>query len=250
MKSILSSIVLSFFTILSFGKSNPFGTKMTLTKLNGKSIKTDNVYLTIDEKLNKIYGKSACNNFNISFTKAGKKIKTGEGLGTMMACDEETMNLESEFLAAIQNKKFKVKTIGNTVILTDKKANTILEFEKQTQENVWNFIGKNHWKLISLNNVGMDYGKAAIHFNIKENKVNGNTGCNSFFGSYTVNGDAITFSQMGSTKMACLDGDKMKIEDEILKILSSKNLRYDVAEQTLNFYDGDKLVMIFGTVTE
>ena len=98
-----------------------------------------------------------------------------------------------------------------------------------------------------LNNVGQDYGEASIKFDLKEHKVTGNTGCNSFFGDFKVEEDHITFNQMGVTKRYC-DPETNKTESEVLRILSGKKLRYDVADQTLNLYDGDRMVMVFGIV--
>ncbi len=53
--------------------------------------------------------------------------------------------------------------------------------------------------------------KKEMHMVIKkqENLVNGNSGCNSFIGSYIVlEGNRISFSQLISTKMACIDMEK------------------------------------------
>lgn len=249
MKSILLSIVISLFSIVGFANPDLSGTKMILTKMNGKEITGTNFYLTMDQEKLSIFGKSGCNSFNISFQVKSNKtcIKTGQGMGTMMACDEGTMKLENEFMNTLQNRKFKVKTKGDKVQFKNWWGKTILEFQKQTEKSVWTYIGQNEWQLIQLNNVGKDYGKASIKFDTTENRVSGNAGCNNFFGSYNVEGEYISFTQMGATKMLC-DEEANQTEDEFLKILSGKKLRYDVADQTLNLYDGDRLVMMFGVV--
>lgn len=249
MKSILLSIVISLFSIVGFANPDLSGTKMILTKMNGKEITGTNFYLTIDQEKLSIFGKSGCNSFSISFEAKSNKtcIKTQEGISTMMACDEGVMKLESEFMNTLQNRKFKIKTKGNKVQFKNWWGKTILEFEKQTEKSVWTYIGQNDWQLIQLNNVGKDYGKASIKFDITENRVSGNAGCNNFFGSYNVEGEYISFTQMGATKMLC-DEESNQTEHEFLKILSGKKLRYDVADQTLNLYDGDRLVMMFGVV--
>src|SRR5690554_5220129 len=223
---------LAFMVVSAFGLANPipFGTKLILTQLNGKPVETTNAYLTIDKGGLSIYGKSGCNNFNLSFVARSnnKCIKTADAMGTLMACDETTMQLESEILGTLQNRKFKIKTKGNKVQFKNWWGKTIMEFEVQTQEGVWSFIEKNNWKLIQLNNVGKDYGKATIKFELSESRVSGNAGCNNFFGSYTLDGENINFSQMGATKMACMDEQANKTETELLQILSGKKLRYDV----------------------
>lgn len=228
-----------------------YDTKMILTRLNGKEINTGNVYLTINEATGMINGKSGCNNFGAKFTKLSSKnqIKIGSPYGTLMACDEKNMKLEQDFTNAIKDKKFKIVKKNNKVQFKNSKNKIIMEFSIPTQNDVWSFIAKNNWKLIMLENVGQDYGRASIKFDPTEKKVSGNTGCNNFFGTYTLKGnDHIVFSGLGSTRMACIDEEVAKTEQKMLSLLSDKELRFDVAEQTLNFYLGDRLIMMFGTV--
>jgi len=247
-KNVILGLAFLLVSVFSFA-NNPFGERLILTKLNGKNITETNFYLTIDKDGKSISGKSGCNGFSVSFTTnnaSGSCIKTGDGISTLMACDEAIMKLEHEFQKTLQNRKFRIKTKGNKVYFKNWWGKTYMEFEKQTPTTVWNFIEKNNWKLIQLNNVGQDYGKASIKFDTNEKRVSGNAGCNNFFGSYTVDGEYISFSRMGATKMACMDETANKTETTLLQILSGKKLRYDVADQTLNFYDGNRLVMMFG----
>lgn len=54
-----------------------------------------------------------------------------------------------------------------------------------------------------------------ITFNTKENRVNGNAGCNNFFGSFTYTNGKLTFADnMGATRMMCKN---MKFEDKALQ---------------------------------
>lgn len=163
-----------------------------------------------------------------------------------MACDDESMKLEKEFSAAITNKKFKIAKKNNKVQFKNAKNKVVMEFSIPTQDQLWSFIAKNNWKLIALENVGQDYGKASIKFNPAEKKVSGNSGCNNFAGTYETNGDHISFDKVASTRMACIDEEANKTEQKMLSYLNNKDLRFDVADQTLNFYLNDRLVMMFG----
>ncbi len=49
-------------------------------------------------------------------------------------------------------------------------------------------------------------------------KVTGNAGVNSFFGEYNLKGDALSFGNMGMTRMM---GPNMEIEDAVVKALNS-----------------------------
>ena len=232
-------------------KSDILNKKMVLSKMNGKTIDNGKVYFTLDSNTNSMNGKSGCNRFGASFKLDGNKLQVTPGMGTLMACDEESMRLEQDFLKALEQKNFDIETNGATVKF--KKANSkevVMEFNIPTENEIWSFIDGKKWKLFMLDNVGQDYGKAFIQFDAKNKKVNGNSGCNNFFGSYTTVENSITFSGMGSTRMACMDEKASETEHKVLKYLSEATVHFDVAEQTLNFYVNDRLIMMFGLYTE
>lgn len=165
--------------------------------------------------------------------------------GTMMACSDEKINLEQEFINEIKNRKLKAVQKKDKVIFKDMRNKTVMEFVISTQNDLWNLIGKNKWKLIQLENIVKDFGEASIAFDTADSKVSGNTGCNSFFCTYKANSNAIEFGEIGNTRMKCINSEASKTEQKILLLLSSKKITFDLADQALNFYLDDKLVMMF-----
>ncbi|WLD24004.1 META domain-containing protein [Flavobacterium dauae] len=225
--------------------------KMVLSEINGKKVDNGSVYFTLDSNTNSINGKSGCNRFGTTFQLNGNKLEVGRGAATLMACDNESMRLEQEFLDIMSLKKFDIETSGSVVKF--KKENSkevVMEFNIPTENDIWSFIDGKKWKLFMLNNVSQDYGKAFIQFDVKNKKVNGNSSCNNFFGTYTTIENTITFKALGSTRMACLDEETAETESKMLKHLSEATVNFDVAEQTLNFYIDDRLIMMFGLYTE
>ncbi|WP_257957460.1 META domain-containing protein [Parapedobacter tibetensis] len=85
-----------------------------------------------------------------------------------------------------------------------------------------------------------------IRFDKAKGSVNGFSGCNRFFGNFHNQDDYIKFNQLASTRMACAEAHKNKLEQEFLAILRDELLRFDVADQTLNIYKDDKLLLMFG----
>lgn len=68
-----------------------------------------------------------------------------------------------------------------------------------------------------------------LKFDLKTNKVGGNTGCNSFNGSFIAKDDALNFSNnMISTKMACPGYNEKAFLDNLLK-----TNRYQIKEGVL-----------------
>ena len=82
---------------------------------------------------------------------------------------------------------------------------------------------------------------AALTFN-QDGTVTGNSGCNGFGGSYTVEGDKITFKDIVSTLMAC-DGPRMEQEDAVHKALTD-TASYKIEGNTLTLTNGDMVLSL------
>ena len=68
---------------------------------------------------------------------------------------------------------------------------------------------------------------------LRNSRVNGNSGCNTIAGSYELlEQNRIRFSQMISTKMACMD---MEIESEFLNVLNIAD-SYFIKGDTIQFF--------------
>lgn len=83
-------------------------------------------------------------------------------------------------------------------------------------------VGKK-WKLTEINGVALSAmdpqpaKEAFITFQVNENRVNGNSGCNNFVGTYkTGSGKSLSFSGVASTKMMCIGN--MTVEDQMNKL--------------------------------
>lgn len=99
-------------------------------------------------------------------------------------------------------------------------ATTLMACNKHTY-NATNVFGE--WDLVEMNGKQIELAEGIttpfIGFNQQEDRVYGNAGCNSFFGTMLIdstNVDALRFDNMGSTKMMCAN---MEMEDEFLQTL-------------------------------
>ncbi|MEY2903184.1 MAG: hypothetical protein RLY89_2290 [Bacteroidota bacterium] len=96
----------------------------------------------------------------------------------------------------------------------------------QTTKNKSLTLTDKYWRLTTLNDLAISKDPAAtreMHMILKQEglKINGNAGCNSFFGSFELKADnGISFGKMGSTMMACKD---MQLESQFLEALTKAN---------------------------
>lgn len=107
-----------------------------------------------------------------------------------------------------------------------------------------------YWKLTELNGNPAELGNGQKELHLitgsKDKQVHGFSGCNRYSGSYTLSGDQLTFGQMISTRMACLD-DKNQ-ETAYLQALTNVR-RFAIEADTLKLYDDqNRLILQFVAV--
>ncbi|NSL89546.1 DUF4377 domain-containing protein [Chitinophaga sp. Mgbs1] len=112
--------------------------------------------------------------------------------------------------------------------------------------NIWNYISGKRWNVIQIDGKTLTQSGIWLEFDPATGRFHGKGGCNSISGGYKTSGDVISFSAAISTKMACMDTEVMRREAAFLHMISDKTFRYDVADQTLNLYDNNRLVLMFG----
>lgn len=137
-----------------------------------------------------------------------------------------------------------------------KLAQLDLEGNEITGENASKYVyGKvntdlveKYWKMTELNGAAIPEGKldrdVFITFRTQGNRVNGNSGCNNFFGSYEVDGNNMKLSQMGSTMMMC---PNIEIENQVNAIFEKIN-QFSIVEDSLTLSQGEEALAKFVVV--
>jgi len=104
-------------------------------------------------------------------------------------------------------------------------------------------LADTYWKLLELDGKAIStpegMREAHVIFASAESRADGFAGCNNFFGGYQVDGESLTFSARGSTRMACPEG--MDTEQAFLGALG-KTTRYKISGQFLQIYASDHLL--------
>lgn len=111
----------------------------------------------------------------------------------------------------------------------------------QSQKNL---MLNNQWKLTELNgkNLTGENVEITLTFNTSNHQVNGNGGCNRYFGGYKLIDNTIEISNLGSKKIFCAETGNF--EDEYFNTLKDKsNLK--VIENQLILSRQGKNILIF-----
>jgi heat shock protein HslJ len=114
--------------------------------------------------------------------------------------------------------------------------------------SVWHYIQLKRWKLIQVNGQIQEQSPIWLEFDTTARRISGNGGCNKLAGAYNLAADTITFRQVVSTRMACVDQAANEREVTFLRLLSDHTYTFDVADQTLQLYDSSKIILMFGAM--
>ena len=189
-------------SLQSGSKGDLTGQAWVLTELTGKTLVAGTSITALFSADGKMGGSSGCNRYGGTYTVTGNTIQITSPLAsTMMACEQEIMDQESAYLKALgEAKSFSVT--GDQLTLKDGNS-TLLVYKAQSQD-----LSGTSWEVIAYNN-----GKQAVISVLagttltaefgSDGTLSGNSGCNTYNGSYKVDGKQITIGPLASTRMAC-----------------------------------------------
>lgn len=165
-------------------------------------------------------GKAACNQFGGHYTLENGKLSTKEIAQTLMACmDDGMMALESAYLKAL-NAGGTLKQDGDQLVLTSADGKTELVFNRSQVS-----LPGTSWELASLHDemsAALTMTPASITLTFgTDDQASGNGGCNNFFSTYTLDGEALSFGPVGSTEMACADSALSEQEVKYFRTLEA-----------------------------
>ena len=136
--------------------------------------------------------------------------------------------------------------LANTCNRPAAKQESAVVKETNKTGSVWHYSERKRWRLIQLEGKLQEQSPVWLEFDTVAHRISGNGGCNKLAGRYAVAGDTITFQEVISTRMACLDAAANERESKVLRLLSDRTYTFDVADQTLQLYDSSKIIMMFG----
>lgn len=99
------------------------------------------------------------------------------------------------------------------------------------------------WKLLKIDNEAIGDNPVYIKFDNEDGTFSGNAGCNHMGGGYTLDGDQIEFGQTAVTLMYC--EQYMDLEGMVLAKINEGPYRWEISGETLNFYEGSQLAMVW-----
>ncbi|HSH04480.1 MAG TPA: META domain-containing protein [Anaerolineae bacterium] len=181
-------------------------------------------------------GFATCNNFATSYTVEDDQLQFAPIAGQLALCANEDYNQqESEFLAALgQATSHRIDGNQLTIIHPD----GTLQFSAQPALTAEPFLNTN-WQLTSWIHQGEwrdIVGQEPLTAVFTADQINGTTGCNNFFGSYTTNNGTLTTDILATTRRACLDDAAMAQETDFTTALGQTTHHIQLDAETLTLF--------------
>ncbi|MBD1433800.1 META domain-containing protein [Sphingobacterium sp. DN00404] len=203
-------------------------------KVNGKM-----PFLKLDEEKGRYSASGGCNGIGGEYTlQKNNGITFSRGMSTMMACAD--MRVENG-LRTLFEEADTYTVDENTLILSKGKNGAALAKFTLVSDQSDKLAGT--WELdyiMEADDFNTLYSsrKPTIIFDMAEKKVNGNSSCNNFSGNVKIDGHAISFGPLMSTKMACPGNGEQVFLKNIERVTS-----FDVQDSVLTMMMDDIVVM-------
>jgi len=103
------------------------------------------------------------------------------------------------------------------------------------------------WQLTSYRKSGL-IPDTLMTANFNGGEIRGTGGCNSYFGSYSINGTSLTINELGWTEMACLDPAGVMEQEQVFMSLLSTADTFSYAGEILQIITDSGEYLIFERV--
>jgi heat shock protein HslJ len=191
----------------------------------------------------RVAGNGGCNQFTGPATVDGAGLKVGPLASTEMACPGAAGDVERVYLSNLAAAASFTAT-ADALTIYDANGAEILAYAAGAANPLvgeWNVTGYNNGKQAVVSPVA----GTTLTATFTESEVSGSSGCNTFTGSYTLDGDKLTVGPLASTMKACVDDAVMDQEAQFLTALQTPTtVEVNGATVTLRADSGETQVVL------
>jgi heat shock protein HslJ len=192
-----------------------------------------------------VAGSGGCNQYSAGYTTtASNGITIAQPTTTLMACANNVMQQETQYLALMQ-KATKFEISGDQLTLFDSSGTKLLIYKKQVPvplTGTWNLFNYNNGKG-GIQSVMIGSTTNAVFGS--NWKLSGTGGCNQYSAEYTTTAsNGITITQPTSTMMACAE-PVMQQETQYFSLLPTA-AKFEISgDQLTMFNSGGTKILIY-----
>jgi heat shock protein HslJ len=189
-------------------------------------------------------GRGGCNRFRGPYTLAGDSLAVGPLAGTLMACDEDAMRVESAFHAGLL-RVVTARATEESLELLDDTGTVVLELVAAVVTplvgTAWSATGINDGRggVVSL----LEGTTVSATFDA-DGRLTGSGGCNRYTGAFRLDGAAIAIDGVASTMRACLGPDGVMDQEAAFHAALGRARRWSIDGRGLELRDEDGALQV------
>lgn len=197
----------------------------------------------------RVNGNASCNNYMGPFDTLGDILHVGGLATTFKLCHKPdgVMAQEMRYLTALQSAQT-FEIAGDTLTIRDNSGamQVVAKMVAPTTlaGSAWDVTGYNNGKqaVVSLLN------GTAITLNFgDDNRVNGNSGCNSYGGGFTSTDTTLQVSQLITTLMACGEPEGVMAQEQQYLAALQNSATYEISGDMLTIRDASGAMQVTAT---
>jgi heat shock protein HslJ len=160
----------------------------------------DGVAITLVFSEGSASGYAGCNRYSCAYAAEGSSLSMGPVMTTRMACDDDAMHAEAEFLGRLADC-VALELDDGSLALLDAHGSVLLDFRSEGT------VGLNgEWVVNGLHFPAREAvmsvrGELLVRFD--DDGISGFAGCNSFSGELDADGDSVRIGPLMSTRRFC-----------------------------------------------
>ena len=192
------------------------GTTFESTAVSGYTLVPGSVVTLTFDAVN-LGANAGCNTMTGAWSVEGDVLEVGDMAQTMMACEPSALMDQDTWLAALLTSSPTLALDGETLTITAEGATVTLQSvaDQELEGVTWTAqatIGNEAVSTIPL-------GVRPPTLTFSDGEVLVDTGCNTGSGTYTLDGESVTFGPIALTRMACTEPDGQQVEATVLTVL-------------------------------
>lgn len=179
---------------------------------------------------------AGCNRMRGAYTVAGDRLTLGPMAGTMMACPPPIAEVENAVVRALAGTQ-RFAVAGDTLTLTSDTGSTLV-FTRIPKP----VLDGTSWTVTGFNNgrqaVVSPLPDTVLTLSFRDGRVSGDAGCNTFVGTYTLDGDRLAVGRLATTRKACPGKGVMEQERQYVAALEGVTA-WTIDRGLLDLHRGD-----------
>jgi heat shock protein HslJ len=199
--------------------------------------------VTIRFEAGRLQGFGGCNHLSGTYTIDRDRVTLGALVGTLMACAQPAMAIETAFKDAFSGSLLVRVAEGRLTLASESDPDPRLVFEAmpppRLEETSWEVTGFNNGRQAVVSPLA----GTTLTLSFEDGSVAGHAGCNNFRGRYTTEGNRIALGPVAATRKACAEEGVMDQERQLLAAIESATtwtIDRDVLE--LHRADGERVL--------